>query len=116
MNRIAICLISVFLGLSVALAQLPTATILGQVKDSSGSLVAGAKITMRNIETGQTRTVVTGDDGGYRVDALPVGNYEITAEKVGFKTEMQSGLTLTVSQQLLRTSPFKWVRCRRRLR
>ena len=47
----------------------------------------------------QTRTAVTGDDGAYRLDALPVGNYEITAEKAGFKTEVQSGLTLTVAQQ-----------------
>lgn len=81
MNRIAICVISVLLGFSVVLGQLPTVSILGQVKDASGSLVAGAKITTRNVETGQSRTVVTGDDGGYRLDALPVGNYEIAAEK-----------------------------------
>ena len=69
--------------------------ILGQVKDASGAVVAGAKITARNTDTGQTRTAVSGDDGSYRLDALPVGNYEITAEKTGFKTEVQSGLTLT---------------------
>ena len=83
----------------LSLAQLPTATILGQVKDASGAVVAGAKVTARNTDTGQTRTAVTGDDGAYRLDALPVGNYEITAEKAGFKTEVQSGLTLTVAQQ-----------------
>ena len=88
-----------WLSMSVALAQLPTATILGQVKDTSGAVVAGAKVTARNTDTGQTRTTVTGEDGSYRLDALPVGNYEITAEKSGFKTEVQSGLTLTVAQQ-----------------
>ena len=71
--------------MSVVLAQLPTGTILGQVKDASGAVVAGAKVTARDTDTGQTRTAVTGDDGAYRLDALPVGNYEITAEKDGFQ-------------------------------
>ena len=99
MNRIVMTLILVSLCASTVRAQLPTATILGQVKDSSGAVVAGAKVTARDTDTGQTRTAVTGDDGEYRLDALPVGNYEVTAEKTGFKTEIQSGLTLTVSQQ-----------------
>ena len=99
MNRIALTVILGLLSVSVTLAQLPTATILGAVKDSSGAVVAGAKVTARNTDTSQTRTAVTGQDGSYRLDALPVGNYEITAEKTGFKTEVQSGLTLTVAQE-----------------
>lgn len=99
MSRITICVISVLLELSIAFAQLPTATILGDVKDSSGAVVAGAKVTARDTDTGQTRTAITGQDGAYRLDALQVGNYEITAEKSGFKTEVQSGLTLTVGQE-----------------
>src|ERR1700722_14172758 len=98
-NRIAMPVILVLIGVSVAVAQLPTATILGQVKDASGAVVAGAKVTARNVDTSQTRTTVTGDDGSYRLDALPVGSYEITAEKTGFKTEVQTGLTLTVAQE-----------------
>jgi len=54
-KRISLTVIFVLLGMSVALAQLPTATILGQVKDSSEAAVAGAKVTVRNTDTGQTR-------------------------------------------------------------
>ena len=99
MNRIAMPVILVLTSVSVLFAQLPTATILGQVKDASGAVVAGAKVTARNTDTGQTRTTITGDDGSYRLDALPVGNYEISTEKTGFKTEVQRGLTLSVAQQ-----------------
>jgi len=42
---------------------------------------------------------VTAQDGAYRLDALPVGNYEITVENTGFKTAVRGGLTLTVAEQ-----------------
>ncbi len=84
---------------SALLAQLPTGTILGVVKDSSGAVIPGANVTVRNTDTAQTRTLVSEADGSYRAPALPVGNYEIRAEKEGFRTEVQSGLTLTVSQE-----------------
>ena len=45
---------------SSLLAQLPTATILGVVKDSSGAVVPGATLTARNAGTGQTRTAEIG--------------------------------------------------------
>ncbi|MBI2815587.1 MAG: TonB-dependent receptor [Acidobacteria bacterium] len=80
-------------------AQLPTATILGTVKDSSGAVVAGAPLTARNTETGQTRTTATAADGSYRLAALPVGSYEIRVEQAGFQREVRSGLTLTVGQE-----------------
>ena len=43
----------------------------------------GANVTVRNVENGQTRNIVTEADGSYRVPALPVGNYEVRAEKEG---------------------------------
>src|SRR5581483_8465051 len=80
-------------------AQLPTATILGTVKDSSGAVVPDAKVTARSMETGQSRTTVSAADGSYRLPALPVGAYEVRAEQSGFQTSVQTGLTLTVSQE-----------------
>jgi hypothetical protein len=59
------------------LAQLPTGTILGTVKDTSGALVAGATVTVRNLDTGYSRTETTASDGSYRVPALPVGKYQV---------------------------------------
>ena len=79
------------------LAQVPTGTILGVVKDSSGAVVAGATVTILSPETGYSRTTNTGDDGAYRVPTLPTGHYQVKAERAGFKTETQQGLTLNVS-------------------
>src|SRR3990172_24926 len=84
---------------SVMFAQLPTATILGVVKDATGAVVPDAALTATNVETGQTRTGVSAGDGSYRFSALPVGNYEVRAEHAGFQTAIRSGLTLTISQE-----------------
>ncbi len=78
------------------LAQIPTGTILGVVKDSSGAVVPGATVTILSPDIGLTRTVTTGDDGAYRVPSLPTGHYDVKAERAGFKTETQQGLTLNV--------------------
>src|SRR3990167_3865834 len=92
-------LLCVGLFVSVGLAQLPTATILGVVKDSSGAVVPGSTLTARNVETGQTRTGVSAWDGSYRFSALPVGSYEVRVEQSGFQAAVRSGLTLTVGQE-----------------
>src|SRR5712691_1631929 len=83
----------------LALSQLPTATILGVLKDSSGAVVPDAAITAKNVETGLTRTAGSAADGSYRVPALPVGAYEVRVEHPGFRTEIRSGLTLAVGQE-----------------
>src|SRR5262245_49257946 len=82
-----------------AMSQLPTGTILGAVKDSSGAVIPGASITAKSVETGLTRTGVSGEDGSYRLSALPVGGYEVRVELSGVRTEVRSGLTLTVAQE-----------------
>jgi hypothetical protein len=82
-----------------AAAQLPTGTILGVVKDSSGGTIAGAAITVTNVDTALARTGTTGDDGAYRFPALPVGNYEVKVSKDGFETADRKGITLEVDAQ-----------------
>src|SRR5438094_8258899 len=71
-------------------AQTSTATILGVVKDTSGALVPGVSITVKHTENGLTRTVVSGERGGYNVPLLPVGAYEITTTMPGFKQQVRS--------------------------
>src|ERR1035437_1008578 len=80
-------------------AQLSTGSILGVVKDSSGAVMPGAQVTARNAETGQSRSAVAGGDGEYRFSSLPVGHYDVSVAQSGFRTEMQRGLTLEVSQE-----------------
>src|SRR5215510_14197373 len=75
-----------------------TATIVGAVRDSGGVL-PGATVTVRNVDTGLTRSVPTGGDGAFRFPALPVGPYEIRAELAGFRTSVRSGVRLLVGQE-----------------
>jgi hypothetical protein len=77
-----------------------TSTLLGVVKDSSGGVVPGAAVTVRNTDTSQSRTVTSGDDGAWRVPALLAGHYEVKVEKNGFQTATHPGITLDVAQEL----------------
>src|SRR5881296_2515317 len=83
----------------LSFAQTSTATILGTVKDTSGALVPGVSITVKHTESGLTRSVVSGERGGYNVPLLPVGAYEITTAMPGFKQQVRSGINLVVGQE-----------------
>src|SRR5947207_5479199 len=80
-------------------AQTPTATIGGVVKDASGALIPGVSITVKHTDTGQTRTAISSDSGGYNVALLPVGAYEITTTMPGFKQQVRTGINLVIGQQ-----------------
>src|SRR5213594_2696700 len=87
------------LGTCLSVAQTSTATILGTVKDTSGALVPGVSITVKHTESGLTRSVVSGERGGYNVPLLPVGAYEITTTMPGFKQQVRTGINLVVGQE-----------------
>src|SRR5207249_9443465 len=55
--------------------------ISGLVRDNTGAVIPGTTVTAKHIETGLTRTVQTGEEGSYTMPALPVGDYEVTAER-----------------------------------
>src|SRR6059036_1077481 len=84
---------------SVAFAQTSTATILGVVRDASGALIPGVSISVKHTESGQTRTVISAENGGYSVPLLPVGAYELTTTMPGFKQQVRSGINLVIGQQ-----------------
>src|SRR5437899_12663778 len=84
---------------SLVFAQLPTGTILGVVKDTSGAVIPGVTVTVRNTATGAARTASTAEDGVYLVPALLVGTYDITAELSGFSTSVSRGVRLEVAQE-----------------
>ena len=64
--------------------QFTTASLNGVVTDSSGAAVLGAKVSIRNTETGFQLTATTGDTGLYVFPRVPVGNYTLNAERAGF--------------------------------
>jgi hypothetical protein len=90
------------------LAQSSNGTVTGVVVDALKSAIAGAKITVTNIDTGVTSKATSSEDGNYSVAGLLAGQYRLTAEKAGFaKTVVEPveiivasvttvGVTLTV--------------------
>ena len=82
-----------------ARAQLSTATMFGDVTDSTGAAIPKVTVTLTQTETGFTRTIATKEDGSYRADFLPVGPYRVKAVATGFKTLERTGVTLTVTQE-----------------
>jgi len=78
-------------------AQTITATLEGRVSDSSGASVAGASVTAANSSTGLSRSVLTSDDGEYRISLLPVGEYTVTFEHQGFRRDSRK-VSLTIGQ------------------
>ena len=83
---------------SNAWAQLTTGTVTGVVKDGTGGVVPGVTITVSNVDTGASRTLVTDVQGRYEAPNLPVGNYSVKAELQGFRTTNRSGIALTVGR------------------
>jgi len=77
-----------------------TGRISGTVKDASGAVVAGAKVTAANVQTGVKQTVVTGADGAYGLLGLAPGTYDIEVQSGGFKDYRQTGLTIEVNTSL----------------
>ena len=73
-------------------------TIEGTVSDDQGAVLPGVTVTVTNVETGDTRSVVTNESGLYRALLLPLGNYKLEAELQGFRKYEQSGVTLRAGQ------------------
>jgi hypothetical protein len=76
-----------------------SASISGLITDPSGSAVASAAVTVRDLNTGLSRTASSNAAGRYQVFALPVGEYEVTAQKQGFQEEVRTGIRLAVGQE-----------------
>lgn len=88
-----------------ARAQVVGATLSGTISDNSGAVIPNAQISIRNVATGVTRDITADSAGFYQAPNLDAGNYEVSVKAMGFKTAVQSGLTLTVGgQQALNVS------------
>src|SRR3954447_19158677 len=82
----------------LAQSQAINGTIEGTVSDESGAALPGVNVTVSNLDTGDTRVVVTNEAGVYRAPLLPLGRYRVAAELQGFKKFEQQGLTLSAGQ------------------
>jgi Carboxypeptidase regulatory-like domain len=75
-------------------------SLAGTVTDKTGSVIAGAKVTVTSQATGLTRETKTDDSGHYLVPLLPVAVYTIHVESQGFQTTEQRDIRLQINEQL----------------
>src|SRR5258707_468168 len=75
------------------------ASIQGVVTDPCGGAIPSVAIRVKNVETGAERNQVTDESGRYQTAALPVGRYELRAEKTGFRSEVKTGISVVVGQR-----------------
>ena len=87
-------------------AQQTLGAINGTVSDSSGAVVSKATVKVRDVATNLEQTATTKGDGSYGIVDLPIGTYEVTFSRNGFKTEahaqilVQGNRTTTVNGSL----------------
>jgi Carboxypeptidase regulatory-like domain len=97
---------NVWLVLAIALAFAPVAVaqtvavaqLSGTVVDESGAALPGAEVKVTQTDTGMTRFVISGQDGGYVFGNLPPGPYKVAGKLTGFSMFEQMGIVLTVGQ------------------
>ncbi|HXM92940.1 MAG TPA: TonB-dependent receptor [Candidatus Dormibacteraeota bacterium] len=99
--RIALFHILILLACGTVWGQKDTGSIAGTVKDSSGGLVVGAKVTVVDVDRGLTFSTVTNEQGEYVAGPLRVGNYTVTVEEAGFKKAVSIPVALDVQQRIV---------------
>ena len=74
------------------------ASLSGVVTDQTGTALRDVAVTIKNVDTGATRTIATDGGGRYQASGLPEGHFVIRAAKQGFADETRTGISLPVGQ------------------
>jgi predicted porin len=74
------------------------ASLSGVVTDQTGAALPDVAVTIKNVDTAETRTIATDGGGRYQASGLPPGRFEIRAAKQGFADEARAGISLAVGQ------------------
>jgi hypothetical protein len=90
-SMLALCLLS---ATSSLYSQAVNGSLVGTVTDSTGGLIAGAKITLTETDTKIVKTAQTNPSGGYEFLELPPGTYSVAAEMAGFKKAVENGIVV----------------------
>src|SRR5687767_7201776 len=106
MRKLSVLFALFLSGASPAFAQFDTATVVGTVRDTSGAVIAGAKVTLTSAGTGISVVKTSTDDGNFEFAAVRPGRYLVTGEKAGFalalvdNIEVQVGARMRVDLQM----------------
>src|SRR5262245_52941991 len=90
--------IVLLLGGISAFAQQTSGNVTGRILEPQGAALPGVTVSARSGSTGFTRTEVSDAEGIYRLNALPVGKYDVTAELSGFTTISKKDVDVFVGQ------------------
>ncbi len=90
--------LSLFLVVPPAAWSQTGASLSGVVTDQAGATLPNVAVTIKNLDTAETRTIVTDGGGRYQSSGLPQGRFEIRAAKQGFDDETRAGISLAVGQ------------------
>jgi hypothetical protein len=97
----AVCLgLGVFLVCVPLFSQGNQGRITGTITDQSGGVVAGATVTVKDVQRGVTRTLTTGDSGEYNAPNLLPGTYAVRGEAKGFSAKEQQNILLEVGKEI----------------
>jgi carboxypeptidase family protein/TonB-dependent receptor-like protein len=89
----------VLLACGLSFAQKDTGAIAGTAKDSSGAVIAGAQVTVSDVDRGTSTTMATNSQGEYVASPLKIGRYSVTVEKQGFKKAVVGPVTVNVQER-----------------
>ena len=95
---IALVIFAFCLSAAPAIAQVLYGSITGTVKDTQGSTVPGATVTIVNKETNLTRDTVTNAEGAYNLVNVPAGTYDVKISLQGFREGVRSNVPVTIGQ------------------
>jgi hypothetical protein len=97
----SLCLsIGVFLVCVPLFSQGNQGRITGTITDQSGGVVAGAAVSVKDVQRGVARTLTTGDSGEYNAPNLLPGTYAVRAEAKGFKAVERENILLEVGKEV----------------
>ena len=94
--RIAVYL--AILGGGTLCGQVPTGTITGTVRDSSGAAVVAATVSIKSAATNGNRDIATDPSGSFRATNLPPGAYDLAVTKAGFRTLRDPGVSVELDR------------------
>ena len=80
-------------------AQTTSTEVLGNVTDATGAVVPDAKVTLLRVQTREQRVTETDGSGNYSFPLIEIGDYTVSVEKQGFKTQTSTGIHVEYQQK-----------------
>src|SRR6185437_15821522 len=96
---LGLCLVLALFAVSgLCYAQNTDASLSGTVTDTTNAAIPNASLKLTNVATKAVRSAKTDASGGYNITAVPPGTYDLSVSAAGFKTTINKGIQLTISQ------------------